>query len=163
MVSMDANVKFPNLLVFELNTNFLNVHGSWRSTNTALYAGISFKKRAATIGGKNSLRLGSNFGPITSKQGLKPAINNHVSCMTGKDWLYVSLNACLGLNRRRLRSSVVRKTAFLLPPVRISVKQILMGAPIGCPKPPLSTEAKPSRNRHLSWGTHKSRTRGSLA
>jgi hypothetical protein len=24
-------------------------------------------------------RLGSNLGPITSKQGLKPAINNHVS------------------------------------------------------------------------------------
>jgi hypothetical protein len=57
----------------------------------------------------------------------------------------------------------VRKTAFLLPPVRIAVNQIFMGAPIGCPKPPLSTEAKPSRNRHLSWGTHKSRTRGSIS
>lgn len=32
----------------------------------------------------------------------------------------------------------------------------------GCPKPPLSTEAKPFRNWHLSWGTRKSRTRGSV-
>jgi hypothetical protein len=32
-----------------------------------------------TVLEKDGQRLGSNLGPITSKQGLKPAINNHVS------------------------------------------------------------------------------------
>ncbi len=68
-----------------------------------------------------------------------------------------------GLNRRKLRFVNLVKPAFLLVELRIAMNHNSYGCPIGCPKRGLSTEAKPCRNRHLVWGNHRSRTRGSIS
>jgi len=38
-----------------------------------------------------------------------------------------------------------------------------MGTPIGCPNGGLSTELSPVETDTWSWGTHRSRTKGSIA
>src|SRR5260370_25674804 len=42
------------------------------------------------------------------------------------------------------------------------VHLILMGAPIGCPLQPSPGRPNHCRDGHLTWGTHKSGTRGSV-
>jgi hypothetical protein len=67
-----------------------------------------------------------------------------------------------GPNRRRPGSSVVAKPAFLLLELGIATKQILMGAPIGCPNVAGTADLTFIEIYNLSWGTHKNRTRGSI-
>ena len=61
-----------------------------------------------------------------------------------------------------MRSSIIGKTVFLLLSLRIALNQILMGAPIGCPNRLHLNRPNFRRSRHVNWGTHKSRTRGSV-
>jgi hypothetical protein len=56
-----------------------------------------------------------------------------------------------------------RRNASNTLALKIGTKEILMGAPIGCPNPRSSTVPNVCQNLHLNWGTHKTRTRGSIS
>jgi hypothetical protein len=67
-----------------------------------------------------------------------------------------------GVNQSKIRSRTMRETSCLLHILEFWRNEIVMGSPIGCPNRHSATRPNHFGNRHLSWGTHKSRTRGSV-
>ena len=119
---------------------------------------------ASTGGEGNSekcLRIGTDNR--ASHHSSASAFDHRAETVQGAQLLHRSPGACPRAQTAPNEIAYRRDSRMFTACGQISMNQIRMGALIGCPNRWLSTESNFCRNRNLNWGTHKSRTRGSLS